>query len=334
MTWLSIGSLSLPTLLKRENAALRGQIRDLSLAMAQGEVARPQAHLRGNTAALSAIDSRLSLLDRLLPSLDEAQTTASLMQGALGSLGQRTGALSATLLAADAASHPGALAPSVDAAQAAMADMLGTLSAQSAGRYVFSGREATTAPLPGAEAILSALETAVIGLTSAAAVRDAVEAALVSPGALFDTLYAGGDPVEGALIDQAQRHDSLPTAADPALRQMLAGVAMAALAESTALSLPFAERKALVMEGATRLLGVSTRIAELQGRVGATQETLERTEARHLAERDTLRLARLDKIGADPFETAARLTETQTQLETLYAVTARTARLSLTAYLR
>jgi flagellar hook-associated protein 3 FlgL len=47
-----------------------------------------------------------------------------------------------------------------------------------------------------------------------------------------------------------------------------------------------------------------------------------------------LETGRQSLIGADPYESATRLQETQARLEALYTITARTARLSLTEYLR
>ena len=75
-------------------------------------------------------------------------------------------------------------------------------------------------------------------------------------------------------------------------------------------------------------------MAVMQGQVGAQLEIIETTRTRQANERNALMLQRSELIGADPYETAAALTERQTQLETLYALTARVSRLSLAAYLR
>jgi flagellar hook-associated protein 3 FlgL len=57
-------------------------------------------------------------------------------------------------------------------------------------------------------------------------------------------------------------------------------------------------------------------------------------ETRGAAEATSLRMAELDLVAADPFEAAARLEEARLQLEQLYIVTARVARLSLVEVLR
>jgi flagellar hook-associated protein 3 FlgL len=47
-----------------------------------------------------------------------------------------------------------------------------------------------------------------------------------------------------------------------------------------------------------------------------------------------LEIARADLVAIDPFEAATRMEAAQTQLETLYSVTARLSRLSLVDFLR
>jgi len=56
--------------------------------------------------------------------------------------------------------------------------------------------------------------------------------------------------------------------------------------------------------------------------------------ARNTAESSALELARAELIAIDPYKAATDLTSVQTQLETLYALTARLSRLSLVEYLR
>ena len=62
-------------------------------------------------------------------------------------------------------------------------------------------------------------------------------------------------------------------------------------------------------------------------------EGAEEASTRLSAERTSYEIARTGLLEADPYETASRLEDVQFQLEALYAVTARMARLSLTSYL-
>ena len=56
--------------------------------------------------------------------------------------------------------------------------------------------------------------------------------------------------------------------------------------------------------------------------------------ARNGAETSALEIARTDILAIDPYRTATELQSTETRLETLYTLTARLSRLSLSEYLR
>ncbi|MCB1391269.1 MAG: flagellar biosynthesis protein FlgL, partial [Rhodobacteraceae bacterium] len=111
------------------------------------------------------------------------------------------------------------------------------------------------------------------------------------------------------------------------------GLVVSALAGDSALPLADTQRQALARAGAEALIGTAPAIAEAQASLGETQARLDSTLTRLGGERDALVLARQSLIGADPYEAAGQLEVVQTRLETLYAVTARTAHLSLTEYL-
>ncbi len=72
----------------------------------------------------------------------------------------------------------------------------------------------------------------------------------------------------------------------------------------------------------------------LRAVVGDAEAAIERARVRNGAELAAADLARATIVESDPFRAATDLQSVQGQLETLYAVTARLSRLSLTNYLR
>ena len=68
-------------------------------------------------------------------------------------------------------------------------------------------------------------------------------------------------------------------------------------------------------------------------RLGSTEANIINTGVQNDAEKSALETARLGLLSVDPYETAAKLQEAQTQLETLFSITARLSRLSLVNYL-
>jgi flagellar hook-associated protein 3 FlgL len=71
----------------------------------------------------------------------------------------------------------------------------------------------------------------------------------------------------------------------------------------------------------------------LAARIGTAQERIANATTRNSAEATALQIARIGIVSADPYEAATALTEAESQLDTLYAVTARLSRLSLANYL-
>ena len=68
--------------------------------------------------------------------------------------------------------------------------------------------------------------------------------------------------------------------------------------------------------------------------VGADAAQIEAARTRNAAEETSLGILRSDIGSVDPYEAGTRLEAIQSQLESLYLVTARVSRLSLAEYLR
>lgn len=336
MSWLSLGSLALPFQLQRNGTSLKTEIARLSQELGTGQVARPQQHLRGNIGPLAAIESRLSRLTAYREAATLSSATAEMAQQAMARLSETNTRMSASLLSASASGQSDSgLNTAGKAATKALEDTVSTLAQRGAGRALFSGEATDRAPLPGAQTILAALVGATSGLDSAEAIHAAVNSAFQDPGGLFDALfYQGGAAASGAALDDGLSAPALPTAADPAIRALLAGLAAAALIAQPAMALAPGQRRELAQRSAEGLLGNADPITALQARLGETQTLVDTQLTRFLAERDSLEGARQALIGADPYEAATRLQDAQARLETLYAVTARTSRLTLTEYLR
>lgn len=336
MTWMTLGSLALPFQLNRHNAALRADLTRLSTEMTTGRAAAPSAHLKGDLAPLGALESRARRLDAVLIAARSAQTEAGAGQNALSGLATIAADSAASLLnVSSRTADPGTLRTASSAARLALDAAQTTLSASVAGKALFSGTATDRTPLVGGDAMLAALTPLVAGATSADQVADAIEAAFQDPGGLFETqFYLGAAAAPGAPLDGDQRAASLPTAADPALRRLLSGLAMAAVAADDSLALSQDQRQALTRRASLTLFDAGAGITALQADLGESEARLEGLDTRLSGERSALDLARESLIGVDSFEAAGKLQEAQTRLEVLYAVTARTSRLSLVEYLR
>ncbi|MBN8293317.1 hypothetical protein JI664_15185 [Rhodobacter sp. NTK016B] len=335
MTWNSLGSLALPFQLNRNAVTLRDHVSRLGLELTSGQVARPEKVLKGDLAPFSALESRLTRIDAFLEANKLATSAADITQTALQRVSDTAADAATRMLAvsSDGTAMP-TLRSAAIAAQGALNDLSASLGQRVAGRAVFSGIASDTPPLPDADTIIAAILPSVTALSNTDDIIAAVTSEFMDPGGTFETsLYQGGAAATGAAIDTGLTANALPTAADPALRQVMTGLVISALAGSDSLSLSDGQRRALARAGSETLMASSASIAVLQGSLGDTQAQLDDVSARLTGERDTLRLARQNLVGADPYEVAGQLEVVQARLETLYVFTARTARLSLTEYL-
>jgi len=75
-------------------------------------------------------------------------------------------------------------------------------------------------------------------------------------------------------------------------------------------------------------------LTNLRAGVGSLQGRIEDISVQNTAEQSALELARSDLIAVDPYQTASELEAVYGQIETLYTVTSRIARLNFTDYMK
>lgn len=336
MSWVSLGALAMPFQLQRHGHQLRGEMARLGQELTTGTVANPARHLRGDTAALSAISAAIDRLAAYEGNTRQAAVAAEAVQTGLSRVDALRGSVAERmLLVAAVGVPPSNRVAAGEAAAAFLADAVAALSVRVAGAEVLSGAASDRSPLVPAAAMLDALDGVVSGFDSADAVAAAVHSAFTAPGGLFETAFLRAGPERaGGVIAADGQAPVLPTAADSAIRETLAALATAAMVGRSGQALNDAEQRLLTQRGAERLLGAADGMAILQGRVGQGQERLDDRLVQIEAQRNALGMARQDLAGADPYAAATRLQAVQTQIETIYTITARTARLNLMEYLR
>jgi flagellar hook-associated protein 3 FlgL len=181
--------------------------------------------------------------------------------------------------------------------------------------------------------MLAALQTAATGATTAGQVAAAVSTWFADPLG-YGAFYQGGDPLSPAPIAPGETAELGTTAMDPILRDTLAAFAMAALLDHGVLAGDAVERGRLAQQAGQQLVSTEDARTTLRARIGTVEAQIEAARTRNSAEETSLGILRSDLGSVDPYEAATRLQTVQSQLESLYLVTARVSRLSLTEYLR
>jgi len=334
MTWLSLGSMALPHALQRHGVQLRNDLSRLTLEMSSGEASNPARRLAGDLSALAAVEARSQRVATALDVARQALTLAEASQNVLARITHSASDMSTRLLAASTAGIDDAAVLSAGrAARGALEDTVAALGGQVVGRSLFAGTAFDRPPLVSVEAMLSSLVPSLAGATNAEDVASVVDAAFLDSGGLFETGFYLGAAGAAVVIDGSTLPDALPDALDPAIRRTLAGLVKAALVAEAIPDLSPGQRQALAQNSAMTLSDAEGHLTTLRATLGNSEARIDTAITRLLGERDALTLARDTLVGVDAYETATRLKETQTRLEMIYAITARTARLSLTEYL-
>ena len=333
MMRVSVGDASLTNILARQGADLRGQVQRAAQEVASGKHSDIGATLRGDFAPLLAIDASLSRLAAYRSTTTDAVVHTSAQQSAIAGLSQLAGGISTALLDAGNISTSAQVDTLAADARGRLASAVGLLNTQASGRAVFSGQATGTAPLGRVDDMLTALETAAVGATTAGQVATAVTTWFNDPLG-FGAFYQGGTGLSPSPIAPGEAADLSTTAMDPAIRDTLAGLAMAALLDRGALAGDPSERARLAGTAGQNLLRSEDGRITLAARIGMVEAQIEVARTRNGAEETALGILRSDIGSVDPYEAATRLETVRAQLESLYLVTARVSRLSLTEYLR
>jgi flagellar hook-associated protein 3 FlgL len=334
MALISIGYLAQSYSMRRHNATLNADIARLSKEMTTGLQSDPARHLSGDVSALTGIDSALARLGAYSRAADDTAFFTGAMQTALGAVQDLTSDLVPTLLAVTTSGNTGSMATVSREAGQAFKSAIGLYNTRLGDRALFAGDQTATTPLLPADQIMQQMVT----LTSTALTVQDVETALdtwfASPTGYVSTAYQGGAAITDLPIGPGQSVSMDITAADPAIRETLKGLGMAALLQQGLFSGDPAAQAALIRRSGEVLASGQNSRAILAGQLGTAEGQVENARTRNAAEVSGLEIARLSLISVDPYDAAARLQAAQGQLETLYTLTARLSRLSLVDFLR
>jgi flagellar hook-associated protein 3 FlgL len=332
MTRISVGDASLTNILARQGAELRGQVQRASQEVATGRHSDIGATLRGDFSPLLAVDASLARLAAYKSNTSDAAFQTAAQQAAISGLSGLASGLSTTLLGARNAT-PVQIDTLAADAKGRLASAIGLLNTQASGRAVFSGVATGTVPLGALEDMLTALQDRRRRATTAGQVTAAVNGWFADPLG-FGAFYQGGGPLSPTPIAQGEAADLSTTAMDPALRDTLAGFAMAALIDRGVLAADATQRGRLAQQAGQQLTSTADARTTLQARIGTVEAQIEAARSRNSAEETSLGILRSEIGSVDPYEAGTRLEAIRSQLESLYLVTARVARLSLAEYLR
>lgn len=334
MTMVSIGTLAQSFLQRQQGAELRAALQRLSTELTTGTTTDPARAVAGDLGPLAAIEGSMARSDAFSGPLRELGLRAGAMQDVLDRLGKMADGTAGQVLALGPEPLQARVQTAARAAAEGLADALAALNSRVGDATLFAGNEPGGPATEGVAVLLPALQALVAGLGDAPSVEAAVRAWFHDPAGYSAQVYRGASAAGQVPIAPGETAALEITADDPVLRDTLAGLALAALAEEGRTSLPPQERGQLLTRAAEHLASGGAARADLAARLGLTEARIGAAESRNAAERAALDIARAGLLSADPYATAMQLQQVQSQIEALYTLTARLSNLSLVGFLR
>jgi len=336
MNYVSVGDLALTFQNRTQNVQVKSDLARLAQELASGQKSDLSTTTSGDFSPIVGLERSLLANTAFSTSIAEAGMYATAMQISLEMVQTNSSELGPSLLTASSSENQMLIQVTTVDAKEKFEAVISAFNTQVAGRYAFSGASTDTVALADADTILSALQSAIASETTAVGVEAAIDTWFDSPGGGYETLgYTGSNNALAPfrLSDSDSVRVDL-TAADDSIRSVLKGFAMAALIGQGALLGSDNERTALTRTAGERLLGADSTLAVIRGAVGSGEARIENAAARNIAEKSTLEIARNELTAVDPFRAATELEALKTQLETLYTLTVRLSRLTLSEFLR
>ena len=335
MTLTTIGDLAQNLVMRHRSVALKSEISALTNELSTGQVQDVSKRLGGDYTYLSDIERSLSRLDGCHLAASEAAVFTESTQTALGRLSDLSGDLAATALQSSRTELTSVRGHAAVQARSDLESAIGVLNGSAGGRRLFGGMATDRPPLASADTLLGSLKAEISGLTTTADIQNAIDNWFSDPAGFKSTMYAGSDndlaPLE---VGSGQRVSLSLRADDTEFTTALKQMAVIVLANDSDLGLSLQTQSELADGAAQALLNTQGSLAGLQSDLGFTEARIEEAATRNNTARTGLEHARSVLLEADPYEIASKLEQAQFQLESLYAVTVRTASLSLVRFMR
>lgn len=334
MSLVGFGDLARPQMLQRQNSALQARLLQLSEEVSTDRIADPGQALGGDFTGLAALEHSLSALDGYDSSASLAALYTATQQTSLQAIDDSANTLSTALLQIGSAAGQAQTGVVASQGRDALSAALSALNARAGNRSVFAGAASDGPAVAGIDTIMGALQTAVAGQTTAGGMIQAVRDWFATPGG-FDTVgYLGAGTAPPVPIAEGQGADVSTTALSPAIVDTLTGFALAALVGQPAVAGDVTAQADVAAAAGEQLIAAAAGRTEVAAQVGVSQARIADVQTRNGAERTALDTARNDLLAVDPYKAATDLQQMEAQIQTLYALTARIAGLSLVNFLK
>lgn len=336
MTFQSLGDLAQSLTLSKARQRAEQNITRYSQELTTGLTSVKRSRLRSDFSALSDWERTKSAATVREKTLSEAITRLQAKQQVLASISQDVLALSNDMiLATTTGTEPDQYMVS-DRAKSVLSEALARLNTRAVGHAVFAGEQTSQSAFSDGETVLASLKAAVSGAVTAEDVFLGVQAWIDDDVSGFGTVaYLGGDePGPPIRLDSGRVTQDDIKGNDPALKAVIESLALAALSRDSDFALGSAASNKLLQAASNGLRKAQSQMTSLEARLGQLESEAYQAKVRASSEIATTQMLKADAFSVDQYVTATKLQNAELQLEKIYALTARSARMSLLEYMR
>lgn len=335
----TLGDMAQHLMLRRQGTALKRAVTHLSQEVTTGLVSDQARRVSGEFSILADITNRHALAETHRDLGRVAGTRLAVQQTIIEGLRAHAQAGLAELALAEQSPMSTQVTRALSQMETRFGDAVTHLNTVFGGTGLFSGASANGVALAEPTEILDQL-MADLGANLAPDPTAAETSQFIedwfAPGGAFDTVGYLGDAAVSSRLTLGNGLDVgfEITAADTEIRTTLAAFAKGAALARGVLDTNAPQQAALAQETMVNLAKASDDLIDIGARIGQEEWRAAEAVTRAEAEIYAMKIARSEMLAADPYETATQLEQARTQLDLVYAMTARLSRLSLLEYLR
>lgn len=321
--------------LRRATADTRAALDKAATEMTTGENTSRYDATSGNITRIFAIERELDRNAVFSDTIALSTVRVDTMQNALGLILDPLQSLADSLPSTVGIGDVSASMIHARSARNAFTDTVNALNTQSGGLSLFAGTATDRPALASAETMLGEIDALAAAAGSAEEAIDAVNAWFAAPsGGFYASGYIGStEDLASVDIGEGRRLDYGLRADQAELVETLRAEALAAVVAGGAFAGDNTARMDILKAAGAALIAAKEGMLDIRSAVGVSQETLENATAARTAEKNTLDLARNAIMTVDPTEATSMYTALETQLQTIYTVTARLSELSYVKYM-
>lgn len=337
MTSVSFGDMASVLRNMRTTTQVKTDLENYNYEVSSGLKHDLRASVSGDFTPLASVERALRTISAYETSINEASLMATGAQVSLEAISTHVSDMAAPLLTAATSADATSVSVSATDARTRLDAVISAMNARISGRALFAGAATGQVPMITSDDMLTALQTdiAAAGATTADDVATVLDTWFNTAGGGFETLaYQGsGTPLSAMALSETESVSLELTAADPAFRDTLRGIATAALVAEGTLDGDLTQQTEMIRDAGEVLLGAESGLADIRAHVGSVEARIEEALLTNSAQGYAYESAKSDIVSADIYESAALLTQAESQLELIYTLTARLSRLSLSDYL-